>query len=409
MCFCLLTGSGLFPPNSDSETEPSDFATVRTIWLTYAFFYLGRVNISPVLPALALSLGVGRAEVGILGTAFFWVYALGQFVNGQLGSFLSPRRMIALGLLVIALVNIAFAFQTSLLVMVLLWALNGFAQSSGWPPMLRIIAERFDRERMKRISSIMPVSYVVGTAVTWIVVGLLAAGENWQIAFWLPGCFMLGVLVFWWRAGIDAPSAKGRPFRLSAALPEMRSVWYVLVGSSLGGFVYIGGLIWLPSYVADMGFVPATGTGALAAVLQVISLPGIFIARYWMGRSGSVLTPTIGLLLSAMVCMLGAALTGGVLSFVVLCVAFLAMNGATGMMTSAVPLALSAVGRASSMTGTVNALSNFGGGMAGIVVGALAESSGWSAVFLMWAIAAAIAAITLWFHREQEQMLSQAT
>ncbi|MEL6149954.1 MAG: MFS transporter, partial [Chloroflexota bacterium] len=52
-------------------------------WLTYAMFYLGRLNISPALPAIAESLDIGLGEVGLLGTVFFWCYALGQFINGQ--------------------------------------------------------------------------------------------------------------------------------------------------------------------------------------------------------------------------------------------------------------------------------------------------------------------------------------
>ena len=43
---------------------------VGTLLVTYALYYLGRVNISMVLPALALDLGVSRAEVGALGTIF---------------------------------------------------------------------------------------------------------------------------------------------------------------------------------------------------------------------------------------------------------------------------------------------------------------------------------------------------
>ena len=122
---------------------------VSAIWITYACFYLGRVNLSIVLPLLALDLDVSRAEVGALGTVFFWVYGISHFVSGQIGSHVSPFRLVSLGLLVIAIVNIVFAFQTSLVFMLLLWGLNGIAQSGGWSPMFRILAERLERGQIQ--------------------------------------------------------------------------------------------------------------------------------------------------------------------------------------------------------------------------------------------------------------------
>ena len=110
---------------------------VAALCATYGMLYLGRVNISVVLPVLAVELDVSRAEIGILGTVFFWTYAIGNFVNGEIGSHVSPKRVVGLGLLVTAFVNLVFGFQTSLLLMLVLWGLNGFAQSGGWPPIVK--------------------------------------------------------------------------------------------------------------------------------------------------------------------------------------------------------------------------------------------------------------------------------
>ena len=121
---------------------------VRTVWVTYALFYFGRVNMSIALPLLAVALNVSRAEVGAVVLVFFWVYGIGQFVNGEIGNHLSPFRMVSIGLLTIAAVNFAFAFQTSLVIMLALWGINGSAQSAGWAPMLRILAEGLDRSQI---------------------------------------------------------------------------------------------------------------------------------------------------------------------------------------------------------------------------------------------------------------------
>ena len=181
---------------------------VGTLWITYAMYYLGRVNISVVLPMLALDLGASRAEVGALGTVFFWIYGIGHFVSGEIGSHVSPFRMVAFGLLATAIINLVFSFQTTLIAMLFLWGLNGVAQSGGWSPMFRILAERVQPGRIKRVSTLMPFSYVFGTAITWTLIGAVASAGDWRIAFWLPALALLFVLAFWWKAGIDAPKRK---------------------------------------------------------------------------------------------------------------------------------------------------------------------------------------------------------
>ena len=96
------------------------YLLVATLCGTYGLLYLGRVNVSVVLPILAQDLGVGLAEVGALGTVFFWFYGLFQFVSGEVGSHFSPFRIVSLGLLATAIINLLFAFQSSLVVMLIL-------------------------------------------------------------------------------------------------------------------------------------------------------------------------------------------------------------------------------------------------------------------------------------------------
>lgn len=375
---------------------------VGAIWITYACFYLGRVNLSIVLPLLALDLDVSRAEVGALGTVFFWVYGISHFVSGQIGSHVSPFRMISLGLLVIALVNIAFAFQTSLLLMLLLWGLNGIAQSGGWSPMFRILAERLERGQIKRVSTIMPFSYVFGTVMTWALIGLVAGGGDWRAAFWLPGLLLLLVLAFWRRAGIDAPKAKTSNPRLSLILRESRGIAFALLAAALGGFVFNGALIWLPAYILDTGLIAEQLVGPVAALMQVAAIGGLFLARSQVRRSNQVFATAAIMLAGAGIALLLLMTANESLALLVMAAALILLNGAFGLTVSSMPLLLAPPGRASSITGSINMMSNFFGGMAGFSVGALVEHNGWDPVFGLWAACLLLAAIVVWRHRAEE-------
>lgn len=375
---------------------------VGSLLVTYALYYLGRVNISVVLPALALDLGVSRAEVGALGTVFFWVYGIFHFISGEIGSHVSPFRLVSLGLLASAIVNLVFAFQSSLIVMLILWGLNGVAQSGGWSPMFRILAERLDRSHIKRVSTIMPFSYVMGTAITWVLIGAAATGENWRIAFWLPGIILLLVLVFWRATGIDAPKSRSDGIRLSTMMAEARGIAFVMLAAALSGYVFNGTIIWLPTYILDTGLIAEGLVGAVAALTQAVAILGLLTARALVTRSNQVFATAVRLFSAAGVAFLLLSITAGLFAIVVVAFALLALNGAFGLTVSAMPLLLAPAGRASSTTGAVNMMSTFFGGMAGFSIGGLVELSGWSAVFSLWGALLLLACILIWRNRHIE-------
>ena len=375
---------------------------VGAICATYGLLYLGRVNVSVVLPLLAVEFDVSRAEIGILGTVFFWTYGLGNFINGQLGSQVNPVRLVALGLLVTALVNLAVGFQTSLVLMLALWAVNGFAQSTGWPPMLRILADRLDPSQVKRASTVLPFSYVTGTVVTWSLLGAIAIGDNWRLAFWFPGLVLLLTAAFWWKAGVDAPKSPATGIRASVIIAESRGVAFALLVAALAGFVRNGTIIWLPTYILDSGLISPSLVGAVAAVTQLVAIPGILLAHYRVTRTSRVLATATVMLGAAGFAFLLLAQTVDARSLVILCLAMMLLGGAFGLVTSSMPLLLAPTGRTSSIAGTINMMATFAGGLAGFSIGGLVEQSGWGAVFALWGGMLLLASVVTWRCRHAE-------
>ena len=376
---------------------------VAALCATYGFLYLGRVNISVVLPVLAVELDVSRAEIGILGTVFFWTYAIGNFVNGEIGSHVSPKRVVGLGLLVTAFVNLVFGFQASLVVMLVLWGINGIAQSGGWPPIVRILSERLHPSQIKQVSTIIPISYVIGTVVTWTMIGAVAAGGNWRLAFWLPGVILLLAAALWWKAGIDAPTTISKGVRLSTIIAESRGVAFAMAVAALTGFVRNGAIIWLPSYILDSQLIADNLVGAVAALTQAVAIPGLMLARQRVVRTNQVLVTGVYMFSAGGLAFLLLAATNGILSIAVVCLAMMILGGAFGMVTSSMPVILSPPGRASSIAGTLNMMATFAGGLAGFGIGAIVEHGGWNAVFGLWGIMLLLSALITWRHRHEEE------
>ena len=52
-------------------------------WITYASYYLGRVNLSTAIPDLREDLHLSSQDVGLLGSGFFLSYAAGKMSSAQ--------------------------------------------------------------------------------------------------------------------------------------------------------------------------------------------------------------------------------------------------------------------------------------------------------------------------------------
>jgi sugar phosphate permease len=273
----------------------------------------------------------------------------------------------------------------------------------AWAPMMRILSERLDPAQGKRISTIFPMSYQVGGALTWAVTGLLITWGGWQAAFWIPGLFLIGLLAVWWSAGVDAPLAESQNgFRWSDVRAEFRRLLPVLMAAVFVGFVNVGAFIWLPTYVADTGLFPAALTGAMAAIMPIVGVIGMYSSGVLLRRLHSVLV-TVGIfMLGGCICMSLSAFLPLPMQIVTLTLGMMLMGGVSGLLLSSVAIVLAGQGRTSSAAGMLTALNNVGGGSAGVLIGAMVERFSWSFVFALWALCCLIATGLVWYARQRE-------
>jgi len=265
-----------------------------TCWLTYARLYLCRVNLSVVLSAIQEEFGWSKAQVGLIGSALFWVYACGQFINGQLGDRLRARTFVAVGLLASVALNVAFGFTASLPLMVILWGANGYFQSTGWGPIVRTISRWFGAARRGGLSALLSLSYVLEHVGSWLLAGWLVVRWAWRTAFWVPAVLMALSALHWMvrirnapqdvelvppmRANDTPPVGRGilrEVLRRTFAHPRLR--WGALTRVS-HGFVQGSVILWVPTYLVERLKMDIGGAAMSAVILPLCGLAGVLIA-----------------------------------------------------------------------------------------------------------------------------------
>lgn len=80
------------------------------LWITCGTLYFCRNNLGVALPGIQKELGFDKAQLGNVLMALKLAYGAGQFINGQLAERVAPRKLLALGMVLSAGLNVALGF-----------------------------------------------------------------------------------------------------------------------------------------------------------------------------------------------------------------------------------------------------------------------------------------------------------
>ena len=200
-----------------------------SVWVTYFAFYLCRYNMPMAKSRLADTFSWNNEEIGIIFTALLAMYAVGQFVNGQLADRFGTRIIASVGILVSVLMNLAVfvvmivvdpaSVDTKLLLwlIAIFWGINGFFQAMGWSPMVRVMAHWFPTEGRGKLMGLMGTCYQFGGAFSWALAFFLTGyfvdqmGGDWRSVFLVPSLMFAVVGVFFFMQIRDCPEDVGLP------------------------------------------------------------------------------------------------------------------------------------------------------------------------------------------------------
>jgi OPA family glycerol-3-phosphate transporter-like MFS transporter len=172
----------------------------------YLFYYTGRHNFGWAIEGMSADLQLTKIEVGWISGSMLACYGLGQAINGNLGDKFGARRLMALGALLSCGLNWGVSFAFSFKSALILWSMNGFAQSLGWAPGCRLISNWWPKaERGTAFGlytfaagSSSVLTYCLAIGVLHFVDSMGGGSESWRWLFRLPVLLLpLGAVVFY--------------------------------------------------------------------------------------------------------------------------------------------------------------------------------------------------------------------
>lgn len=167
-------------------------------WLAYAGFYLTRKSFSVAKNELKKPevMGLSKADMAWIDGANSVTYALGQFLFGSLGDKFGTRMIILIGMLASVTTALAMGLGNSVLVLGVLFGIQGLCQSSGWAPLAKNVGEFFSQRERGTIMGFWCTNYALGGFLASSLAGVAAEKLGWRFAFFVPagGLFIIWLL-----------------------------------------------------------------------------------------------------------------------------------------------------------------------------------------------------------------------
>ena len=358
---------------------------------SYLAVYIARNLLSAVTPQMLEGGAFTEEFIGNISSVYFFVYAIGQLINGAIGDKIKARYMISFGLLLAGLCNLFFPLVSHLpWAVTAVYGATGFFLAMIYGPMTKVVAENTEPIYATRCSLGYTFASFIGTPAA----GMLAAFLAWQSVFYvgsgvliLMGCVCFGVFLAYEKKGFIRYGRYTAEKKVGGVkiLIKHRIVKFAFI-SFLTGIVRTSVVFWLPVYLAQaLAFSSSEASAIFSASTLVISATA-FIAIFIYEKLGYNMDKTILLMFA-----LSAFFFCGVffikfpwVNLVLMVLAIMSANGAACMLWSRYCPGLRDTGMVSVATGFLDFISYMAAALANAVFGTAVAVVGWDNLILIW-------------------------
>lgn len=198
----------------------------RTFWgvtVAYSLYYVCRMSLSVIKQPLIDEGVLTAGQLGVIGSALLFVYAVGKFMNGFIADYCNIRRFMFTGLAISAGINllmgilgivdsmVALPLSVIFILFTLLWGVNGWMQSMGSPPGVISLSRWFPQSKRGTFYSIFSASPYLGEFISFILTGLIVGAFGWQWGFVVAAAAGGAGAVLILLTVSDTPESQGLP------------------------------------------------------------------------------------------------------------------------------------------------------------------------------------------------------
>jgi MFS family permease len=284
----------------------------KLLWLLFAvnlFNYIDRQILFAVFPAVKTDLALTDTQLGLLASAFMWVYLSVAPVFGLLADRRSRPRLMGLGVGIWSAATAISGMVRSYGQLLAGRALVGVGEASYGSVAPAMLSDAFEPAHRGRALAMFSMAIPVGSALGYLLGGLFERAFGWRTAF-----FIVGIPGMWlaWTVGRLSDVARGSADqatvtpgrtvapRLADYAELLRTKSYLLNCLAMTGMTFaVGGLAaWVPTYLVRVRGMELTEANLVFGLLTLVSGLGGTMAGGWLGDHLLPRVPTAYFLVS---------------------------------------------------------------------------------------------------------------
>lgn len=245
--------------------------------------YLDRTVLGIAAPSLTRELGLSAAVMGLVFSAFSWIYAFAQIPGGVFLDRFGARLTYFLSVGLWSVFTILQGFATGLYSLLTFRFGLGLAEAPCFPTNSRVVTTWFPQQERARATGVYTVGEYLGLACFSPALFWLMGAYGWRAPFIVTGVAGLVFALVWWvkyrephesatvnRAELDyiaqggglaqpaVAGSTGFSWARVRTLLGFRQIWGACLGQFGGNSTLVFFLTWFPTYLAterQMGWI----------------------------------------------------------------------------------------------------------------------------------------------------------
>ncbi len=377
------------------------------------FNYLDRWVVAAVAESIKRSeLRLTDTELGSLATGMLVVYTLTAPLFGRLGDTRNRPRLLAFGVALWSAATALGGLARSFAALILARAAVGVGEAAYGSISPSLLADYFPRDRRGRVFAIFFAAIPVGSALGYVVGGLMDHLFGWRRAFFVAG--VPGLLLAALALVLHDPTRGQSDAAPEPAPPDVRTVFaalarnrrYVLTVLGYAAYTFaLGGIAyWMPAFLERIRGVPKVqATAQFGAIVVATGLAGTALGG-WLGDRLLRRTPAAYLWVSGVATLVAAPLmltslmaTTPLAYWPSVVAAELLLFVSTGPVNSEIVNAVSPHVRATAMAVSIFSIHAIGDVPSPLLVGMIADAGSLASGVLILPVAALVGGV-IWMY-----------
>lgn len=370
------------------------------VYLAYMSIYVARVNLS-IAGSDMRELGIlDEAQLGILGSCFSIVFAVGRMANGTLSDMAPPWLMLTIGLVLAGISNLLVSFFPPFIAIAIFWIINAYAQSMLWSSVLCTVSAIYDKSVVKKKASLMVTSVATGNIASILINTYVITHFDVKYAFIVPGVttIALGILTLLATRNIKNEQKTAKNHTSIRQLLKSKELLIMNTVAMLHGVMKENISLWMAVYIVDTYFVDLSQSSFYILLIPVIGFVGriLFPFLYRVFKENENRVALIGFafcILAAVVLCMGKV--GMLISAIAMGGIYMAVSVINTSIVSIYPLSYQKTGNTASVSGIMDFATYLGGGISSAIYGVVIKHCGYFPMFVSWAVISIVSVLIL--------------